>query len=72
MTMANTNEVKAVLSRLGVETPSWAYGNSGTRFKVFGQPGFARGQPDPAAAGRSDPRQLSRARHGRRRLRMRS
>ena len=42
MTMANTNEVKAVLSRLGVETPSWAYGNSGTRFKVFGQPGVPR------------------------------
>lgn len=40
--MANSNEVKAVLSRLGVETPSWAYGNSGTRFKVFGQPGVPR------------------------------
>ncbi len=25
-----------------VETPSWGYGNSGTRFKVFGQPGAAR------------------------------
>lgn len=42
MTMATTNEVKAVLNRLGVETPSWAYGNSGTRFKVFGQPGVPR------------------------------
>ena len=42
MTMASTNEAKAVLSRLGVETPSWAYGNSGTRFKVFGQPGVPR------------------------------
>jgi L-rhamnose isomerase/sugar isomerase len=41
-TMASTNEVKAVLNRLGVETPSWAYGNSGTRFKVFGQPGVPR------------------------------
>jgi L-rhamnose isomerase/sugar isomerase len=40
--MATTNEVKAVLNRLGVETPSWAYGNSGTRFKVFGQPGVPR------------------------------
>ncbi|MEY4024040.1 MAG: hypothetical protein RLZ23_1001, partial [Actinomycetota bacterium] len=40
--MASTNEVKAVLNRLGVETPSWAYGNSGTRFKVFGQPGVPR------------------------------
>ncbi len=25
-----------------IETPSWAYGNSGTRFKVFGQPGVPR------------------------------
>ncbi|WIM98837.1 L-rhamnose isomerase [Actinoplanes oblitus] len=25
-----------------VEVPSWAYGNSGTRFKVFGQPGVPR------------------------------
>ena len=34
--------VKAVLNRLLIETPSWAYGNSGTRFKVFGQPGIPR------------------------------
>ncbi|WP_285486880.1 L-rhamnose isomerase [Amycolatopsis taiwanensis] len=25
-----------------IETPSWAYGNSGTRFKVFAQPGVPR------------------------------
>jgi L-rhamnose isomerase/sugar isomerase len=25
-----------------IELPSWAFGNSGTRFKVFGQPGTAR------------------------------
>src|SRR5215831_2442030 len=25
-----------------VETPSWAYGNSGTRFAVFAQPGVPR------------------------------
>jgi L-rhamnose isomerase/sugar isomerase len=31
-----------VLKRLSVEVPSWAYGNSGTRFKVFGQPGVPR------------------------------
>jgi len=35
-------EVKTVLERLMIETPSWAYGNSGTRFKVFGQPGVPR------------------------------
>ena len=30
------------LRRQHVELPSWAFGNSGTRFKVFGQPGVAR------------------------------
>jgi L-rhamnose isomerase/sugar isomerase len=30
------------LRRQRIETPSWAYGNSGTRFKVFGQPGVPR------------------------------
>src|SRR6476469_6502602 len=30
------------LAEFRVEVPSWAYGNSGTRFKVFGQPGVPR------------------------------
>jgi len=30
------------LARQTIELPSWAFGNSGTRFKVFGQPGVAR------------------------------
>jgi L-rhamnose isomerase / sugar isomerase len=30
------------INALRIETPSWAYGNSGTRFKVFAQPGAAR------------------------------
>ncbi|HVS47452.1 MAG TPA: L-rhamnose isomerase [Candidatus Dormibacteraeota bacterium] len=30
------------INRLHVETPSWGYGNSGTRFKVFAQPGAAQ------------------------------
>ncbi|MGW6211923.1 L-rhamnose isomerase [Streptomyces sp. NPDC055109] len=34
--------VKAALKTQAVETPSWAYGNSGTRFKVFAQPGGPR------------------------------
>jgi L-rhamnose isomerase/sugar isomerase len=34
--------VKAALQTQAVETPSWAYGNSGTRFKVFAQPGVPR------------------------------
>jgi len=40
--MAREEEAKKVLSRLKIETPSWAYGNSGTRFKVFAQPGVPR------------------------------
>ncbi|WP_370949119.1 L-rhamnose isomerase [Amycolatopsis sp. cg5] len=34
--------VKAKLAGQRIETPSWAYGNSGTRFKVFTQPGVPR------------------------------
>lgn len=40
--MNTTETAKAILSRLKIETPSWAYGNSGTRFKVFGQAGVPR------------------------------
>ena len=35
-------EVKAALKAQRIETPSWGYGNSGTRFKVFPWPGAAR------------------------------
>lgn len=35
-------QVKAGVRALGIEVPSWAYGNSGTRFKVFSQPGVPR------------------------------
>lgn len=31
-----------LLDNLEIELPSWAFGNSGTRFKVFGSPGTAR------------------------------
>ncbi|MEV5603434.1 L-rhamnose isomerase [Streptomyces sp. NPDC052299] len=34
--------VKAALKSQRIETPSWGYGNSGTRFKVFAQPGVPR------------------------------
>ncbi|MEU7282137.1 L-rhamnose isomerase [Streptomyces sp. NPDC045431] len=34
--------VKAVLKAQTIETPSWGYGNSGTRFRVFAQPGVPR------------------------------
>jgi L-rhamnose isomerase/sugar isomerase len=39
---ANTTAVKETIKRLGIEVPSWAYGNSGTRFKVFAQAGVPR------------------------------
>jgi L-rhamnose isomerase/sugar isomerase len=34
--------IKAVLRSQRIETPSWAFGNSGTRFKVFPQQGIPR------------------------------
>ncbi len=40
--MTDITEVKAALRAQRIETPSWAYGNSGTRFKVFAQPGVPR------------------------------
>ncbi|MFF1709780.1 L-rhamnose isomerase [Streptomyces sp. NPDC058268] len=43
MTAGTSKEaVKAALTTQALETPSWAYGNSGTRFKVFAQPGVPR------------------------------
>ncbi len=38
----DTAQVKAALRQQHIETPSWAYGNSGTRFKVFAQRGVPR------------------------------
>jgi L-rhamnose isomerase/sugar isomerase len=40
--MTDPSAVKAALRGMRIETPSWAYGNSGTRFKVFTQPGVPR------------------------------
>ena len=40
--MADAQVVKDVLRRQHIELPSWAFGNSGTRFKVFAQPGVPR------------------------------
>ncbi|MEV8347418.1 L-rhamnose isomerase [Streptomyces niveus] len=39
---SDISAVKAALAAQAVETPSWAYGNSGTRFKVFARPGVPR------------------------------
>ena len=40
--MGSVTAVKAVLAAQRIETASWAFGNSGTRFKVFGQAGVPR------------------------------
>jgi L-rhamnose isomerase / sugar isomerase len=40
--MTDHSKVKAALKSHQIELPSWAFGNSGTRFKVFGQPGVPR------------------------------
>ncbi len=40
--MTSFAEITPTLERLAIEVPSWAYGNSGTRFKVFGTPGTPR------------------------------
>jgi L-rhamnose isomerase / sugar isomerase len=39
---ASAEGVAWAVTGLQVETPSWGYGNSGTRFKVFPQPGVPR------------------------------
>jgi len=40
--MATFDQITADLERQAIELPSWAFGNSGTRFKVFAQPGVPR------------------------------
>ena len=40
--MASFDQITADLERQAIELPSWAFGNSGTRFKVFAQPGVPR------------------------------
>jgi L-rhamnose isomerase / sugar isomerase len=37
--MRDLAAVKAALRQQEIELPSWAFGTTGTRFKVFGQPG---------------------------------
>jgi L-rhamnose isomerase/sugar isomerase len=44
-----TDDVRAVLREQRIEVPSWAYGNSGTRFKVFAQPGVPRNPEEKIA-----------------------
>lgn len=40
--MTSFDEISSRLESLAIEVPSWAYGNSGTRFKVFSTPGTPR------------------------------
>ena len=40
--MSDLSDVERRLSELVIETPSWGYGDSGTRFGVFPQPGRPR------------------------------
>jgi L-rhamnose isomerase/sugar isomerase len=46
--MRDLSEVKDALKNHQIELPSWAFGNSGTRFKVFGQPGVPRNPQEKA------------------------
>src|SRR4051795_4776783 len=47
--MTDLAAVKRALTAQRIETPSWAYGNSGTRFKVFAQPGVPRNPEEKIA-----------------------
>jgi L-rhamnose isomerase/sugar isomerase len=40
--MASFDSISALLESQAIELPSWAFGNSGTRFKVFSTPGTPR------------------------------
>jgi L-rhamnose isomerase / sugar isomerase len=40
--MVDPTAVRTALTSQRIELPSWAFGNSGTRFKVFAQPGVPR------------------------------
>ena len=40
--MTTFDQIAPALERQAIELPSWAFGNSGTRFKVFAQPGVPR------------------------------
>jgi L-rhamnose isomerase/sugar isomerase len=40
--MTSFDQIAPELERQAIELPSWAFGNSGTRFKVFAQPGVPR------------------------------
>ena len=47
--MTTSTAITSSLADLAIEVPSWAYGNSGTRFKVFGSPGTPRSAEEKVA-----------------------
>ncbi|HEY0574709.1 MAG TPA: L-rhamnose isomerase [Pseudonocardia sp.] len=47
--MTDLTAVKAALRGQRIETPSWAYANSGTRFKIFAVPGVPRDSEEKIA-----------------------
>ena len=55
------NDVRAAVRALKIETPSWGYANSGTRFHTFKYPGAAGSifeKLDDAAPGQQAHRRL--------------
>jgi len=47
--MPDLTAVKTALAAQRIELPSWAFGNTGTRFKVFAQPGVPRSPQEKIA-----------------------
>src|SRR3954449_6641352 len=47
--MVTFDDIAAQLEHQAIELPSWAFGNSGTRFKVFSQPGVPRSPEEKIA-----------------------
>ena len=47
--MPTFDDIAPHLTRQAIELPSWAFGNSGTRFKVFAQPGVPRSPEEKIA-----------------------
>jgi L-rhamnose isomerase/sugar isomerase len=47
--MVQFSDIASQLEGQSIELPSWAFGNSGTRFRVFGTPGTARNPEEKIA-----------------------
>jgi L-rhamnose isomerase/sugar isomerase len=47
--MVHFTDIASQLEGQSIELPSWAFGNSGTRFRVFGTPGTARNPEEKIA-----------------------